>query len=102
MNYNEIISDVCIYGLEESIKASKYPMIVDVDKATTEVVKINEFGLLAFEQLSSPLELRIWNQDNTAMQERVISVSLTSDSDFVANWTLDEATMTYTQSRQNE
>ena len=39
MNYNEIISDVCICGLEESIRASKYPMTVDVDKCTTEAVK---------------------------------------------------------------
>jgi hypothetical protein len=38
MNYNEMISDVKVYGLEESIRASKYPMIVDVNKATTEVV----------------------------------------------------------------
>lgn len=39
MNYNEIISDVCIYGLDESIRASKYPMIVDVNKATDEITK---------------------------------------------------------------
>lgn len=37
MNYNEIISDVCIYGLEESIKAGKYPMAIDVNKCTSEV-----------------------------------------------------------------
>lgn len=65
---------------------------------TTEPVKIEELPLLSFEQLSSALELRIWSQDNTAMQERVVGVSLTSDSDFVANWTLDETTMSYTQS----
>ena len=65
---------------------------------TTEAVKVNEFPVLKFEQLSSALELRIWNKDNTAMQERVISAVLTSESDFVANWTLDETTMTYTQS----
>ena len=39
MDYREIISDVCIYGLESSIRASKYPMIVDIDKATPEVTK---------------------------------------------------------------
>lgn len=39
MNYNEMISDVEIYGLEKSVRASKYPMIVDVNKATTDVVK---------------------------------------------------------------
>ena len=37
MNYSEMISDVCVYGLEESIKASKYPMIVDTNKATSEI-----------------------------------------------------------------
>ena len=65
---------------------------------TIEPVKIEELPALSFEQLSSALELRIWSQENTAMQERVVSVSLTSDSDFVANWTLDETTMSYTQS----
>lgn len=39
MNYSEMISDVYVYGLEESIKASKYPMIVDTSKATSEVTK---------------------------------------------------------------
>ena len=39
MNYNEMISDVCVYGLEESIRAGKYPMAVDVDKCTSEVTK---------------------------------------------------------------
>lgn len=65
---------------------------------TTEDVKVDELSSLPFEQLSSALELRIWNQNNTAMQERVIGVSLISDSDFVADWTLDEETMTYSQS----
>lgn len=37
MNYSEMISDVYVYGLEESIKASKYPMIVDTNKATSEI-----------------------------------------------------------------
>lgn len=39
MNYNEMISDVYVYGLDESIRASKYPMIVNVDKATDEITK---------------------------------------------------------------
>ena len=38
IDYNEMISDVEVYGLEQSVKASKYPMIVDVNKATTEIV----------------------------------------------------------------
>ena len=32
-----MITDVKIYGLEESIKASKYPMAVDTDKCTSEI-----------------------------------------------------------------
>ena len=39
MNYRDIISDVCVYGLEESIRASKYPMAIDVNKCTSEVAK---------------------------------------------------------------
>lgn len=65
---------------------------------TTEAVKIDNLPYLSFEQLSSALEIRIWSQTNSSMQERVVSAVLTSDSDFVANWTLDESTMTYTQS----
>lgn len=38
MNYSEMISDVEIYGLEKSVRASKYPMIVDINKATTDIV----------------------------------------------------------------
>lgn len=32
-----MIKNVCVYGLEESIKASKYPMSVDIDKLNSEV-----------------------------------------------------------------
>ena len=39
MNWNEIISDVKVYGMEESIRASKYPMAVDVSKCTSEITK---------------------------------------------------------------
>lgn len=65
---------------------------------TTDKVQINEIPVLKFEQLTSALELRIWNMNNTALQERVVSAVLTSDSDFVGLWTLDETDMTYTQS----
>lgn len=65
---------------------------------TTEPTTIDAIPSLRFDQLSSALELRIWNQNNTAMQERVTSVVLTSDSDFVPVWALDETTMTYSQS----
>ena len=65
---------------------------------TTDKVQINEIPVLQFEQLTSALELRIWNMNNTALQERVVSAVLTSDSDFVGLWTLEETDMTYTQS----
>ena len=39
MNWNEIISDVKVYGMEESIRAAKYPMAVDVNKCTSEITK---------------------------------------------------------------
>lgn len=34
-----MISNVKVYGLDDSIKASKYPMSVDVDKCTAEVTQ---------------------------------------------------------------
>lgn len=37
MNYNEMISDVEVYGLEKSVRASKYPMAVNVNKVTEEI-----------------------------------------------------------------
>ena len=39
MHYSEMISDVKVYGMEESIRASKYPMAVDVSKYTSEITK---------------------------------------------------------------
>ena len=65
---------------------------------TTGETKINELPTLKFEQLSSALELRIWSNENNAMQEQVVSAVLTADKDFVGCWTLNEADMTYTQS----
>lgn len=37
MKVSDIISNVEIYGLEQSIKASKYPMAVDTKKCTEEI-----------------------------------------------------------------
>ena len=37
MNYEDVISNVNVYGLEESVKGSKYPMATDLDKITTEI-----------------------------------------------------------------
>ena len=39
MHYSEMISDVKVYGLEESIKASKYPMSVDIDSLNSDITK---------------------------------------------------------------
>ncbi len=35
----DVISKVKIYGLDESVEASKYPMAVDVDKCTPEITE---------------------------------------------------------------
>lgn len=37
MHYDEIISNVEVYGLQQSIKRAKYPMSVDIDKLTSEI-----------------------------------------------------------------
>ncbi len=37
MNYEEVVSEVKVYGLEESVKGSKYPMATDLSKITTEI-----------------------------------------------------------------
>lgn len=39
MNYTEVVSNVNIYGLEESVKGSKYPMATDLSKVTSEVTE---------------------------------------------------------------
>lgn len=36
---NDVISKVKIYGFDESVEASKYPMSVDVDKCTPEITR---------------------------------------------------------------
>ena len=69
---------------------------------TTEPTTVDALPYLNFEQLSSALELRVWNQNNYDMQERVVSAVLTSDSDFVGKWTLDETTMTYFQTLEGK
>ena len=37
MNYNEVVSNVKIYGFEESVMGSKYPMATDLSKLNSEV-----------------------------------------------------------------
>ena len=39
MHYSEMISDVKVYGMEEGIRAAKYPMAVDVSKCTSDITK---------------------------------------------------------------
>ena len=65
---------------------------------TTDATTVDALPYINFETLTSALELRIWSNENNAMQERVVSAVLTADSDFVGRWTLDPETMTYTQS----
>ena len=37
MKFEEVISNVCVYGLEESVRGSKYPMATDLSKVNDEV-----------------------------------------------------------------
>lgn len=37
MNYEEVISRVHVYGLEESVRGSKYPMATDLSKVSEDV-----------------------------------------------------------------
>ena len=37
MNYEDVVSNVNVYGLEESVKGSKYPMATDLESITTEI-----------------------------------------------------------------
>lgn len=39
MEITDMINDVEVYGLEQSIKASKYPMAVDVNKCSTDITE---------------------------------------------------------------
>ena len=39
MNYEDVVSNVNVYGFEESIKGSKYPMAVDLSEVTGEVTE---------------------------------------------------------------
>ena len=65
---------------------------------TTDATTVDALPYIDFKTLSAALELRIWSNENNAMQERVVSAVLTADKDFVARWTLDPETMTYAQS----
>lgn len=65
---------------------------------TTDATTVDALPYINFETLTSALELRIWSNENNAMQERVVSAVLTADSDIVGRWTLDTETMSYTQS----
>lgn len=38
MDYNEIIENVKVYGLDESVKRSKYPMAVDINAVNSDIV----------------------------------------------------------------
>ena len=64
---------------------------------TTDPAKIQKLPRLIFEQLSSALEIRVWNQNNKMLKETVISAVLTSDSDFVPVWVFNQQDMRYEQ-----
>ena len=39
MNYEEVVSNVCVYGFDESVKGSKYPMATDLTTISGEVTE---------------------------------------------------------------
>lgn len=39
MNYNEVVSNVNVYGFEESVKAGKYPMSTDILSLNSDITK---------------------------------------------------------------
>ncbi len=39
MNYEDVVSNVCVYGFDESVKGSKYPMAVDLADVSEEVTE---------------------------------------------------------------
>lgn len=39
IEYSSIVTNVKVYGLEESVRASKYPMAVDLEKVNSDVTK---------------------------------------------------------------
>ena len=39
MRYEDVVSNVKVYGLEDSVKGSKYPMAVDISKVNSEVTE---------------------------------------------------------------
>lgn len=44
-DYNKNITDVYVYGLDESVKASKYPMALDTNKCTYEITdRVRQLG----------------------------------------------------------
>lgn len=39
MRYEEVVSNVCVYGFDESVRGSKYPMATDLSKISEEVTE---------------------------------------------------------------
>lgn len=42
MNINDVVNNVEVYGLEKSIRASKYPMAVDIDKCNGDITPMTK------------------------------------------------------------
>ena len=37
IKYEDMISNVCVFGLNESVRAGKFPMVIDTDKCSSEI-----------------------------------------------------------------
>lgn len=52
LTYNDIVKNVCVYGLDESVKASKYPMSDDPEEIVRMVGFANDYiSMLAYNRM---------------------------------------------------
>ena len=110
MHYSEMISDVKVYGMEESIRAAKYPMAVDVNKCTSEITKRTHALANApsgsahdcwLKGVSVHFDLKMTVKMSTELQRYnfIDFVSSQSTMHKITNFNLDEAYIEYVDKR---
>lgn len=107
---NDVISKVKVYGLEDSVRASKYPMATDVDKLNDEITKTFETlakaeqgsghdnalnGIIV--QFDLTLTIQAWKQ--AERYHFLDFVSSQSTMHRIARFDLDKAYIEYTDQR---
>lgn len=110
MNYSEMISDVKVYGMDESIRASKYPMAVDVNKCTSDITKRTHALANApsgsahdcwLKGVSVQFDLKMTVKLSTELQRYHFIDFISSQSTMhkITNFNLDEAYIEYVDKR---